>query len=134
MQSGESTFTLFSRYDHQGKTTADEACGGSIIIWGYSSSSGLLGPVCQAQFAGPLQCDVHTNEVGCYMTIPNDQIIPTIDFFFLFFTDSTAMSQDDKPSVHQVHIVKELFREHEASFSYMDWPPQSPDPNPAENL
>jgi hypothetical protein len=30
-------------------------------------------------------------------------------------------------------IVEEGFREHDAAFPHMNWPPQSPDLNPVEN-
>lgn len=30
--------------------------------------------------------------------------------------------------------MKECFREHDTSFSHMDWPPQSLDLNPIENI
>lgn len=40
---------------------------------------------------------------------------------------------DENGRISQAEIVKDWFREHD-TFSFMDWPPQSPELNPTENL
>lgn len=40
---------------------------------------------------------------------------------------------DENGSISQAEIVKDWFREDD-TFSFMDWPPQSPELNPTENL
>ena len=53
---------------------------------------------------------------------------------FSFDKDTSCGRGKDVHLFQKGQIVKEWFREHETSFSHMDWPPQSPDLNPIENL
>lgn len=52
-----------------------------------------------------------------------------------FLPGGMEILQDDR--IHWAQIVKEWFRKHETSFTYMDQPPQSPESpalNPIESI
>ncbi|GBN34095.1 Transposable element Tcb1 transposase [Araneus ventricosus] len=60
-----------------------------------------------------------------------NQLIKSTNFFFPY---GTGIFQDDNANIHRTIIIQNWFREHEDSFPYMNWPPQTPDFNPIENL
>ena len=56
-----------------------------------------------------------------FLNVVNDQVIQSIDFSFPY---GSGIFQDDNAKIHQALFVKEWnVREHEESFSHMNWSP-----------
>ena len=92
--------------------------GGSVMVFGMFSSQGTT-PLVR------LQTRVNTQ---IYKNIVQDQVVPIIQT--LSFDWATIM-QDNAPC-HEAKVVLSYLSEQD--FEIMDWPPQSPDLNPIENL
>jgi len=51
-----------------------------------------------------------------------------------FFPEGDGVFQDDSARIHRAPIVNNWFQEHDDSVEHLNWPPQSPDLNPIENM
>jgi hypothetical protein len=90
-----------------------------IMVWGSFAAHGV----------GVLHMveGIMTKEV--YLNVLNDAMIPSADM--LFDRENWIFQQDNDPK-HTAKVVKAYFEEENVPL--MDWPTQSPDLNPIENL
>ena len=50
-----------------------------------------------------------------YLSIQGDHVQPSMDFYS---PDGSDIFQEDNGHIHRAHVVQELFRDHEGSFSH----------------
>lgn len=112
----ESWFTLFKSGEGcRVRRAADEvkhplclvptvqSCQGCVIIWGFSTWSGL---------SSTALCASKIRSFN-YLKILNGQVILTL---FFFFCDGRGIFQDDNTWIYWAQKVKKWFRAHETSF------------------
>jgi transposase len=92
--------------------------GGNVMVWGCFSSHGL-GPI--HRINGIMNCFGYNN-------ILRDVMLPYAEWNMPI---KWIFQQDNDPK-HTAKVVKQWFNDNQ--IVVMDWPPQSPDLNPIENL
>lgn len=90
-----------------------------IMVWGCFCTSGV----------GNLYWIRDTLDAKSYLNILNTQLLSSI---YRLFPDRNVIFQQDNDPKHTAKVTKEWIRAHQIEI--LDWPPQSPDLNPIENL
>ena len=66
-----------------------------------------------------------------YLDILDDSLRPSMD---CYFPNGEGIFQDDNARIHRARNVLDWFAMNSETFQQMNWPAQSPDINPIENL
>ncbi len=91
----------------------------SVMIWAAMSSAGV-GPLCFLK---------STVNAAIYQDILNHFMLPSAD---KFYGDADFIFQQDLAPAHTAKSTKSWFNDH--GVTVLDWPANSPDLNPVENL
>lgn len=132
MWTDESMFTLFPKgsvqrvlrrpsevYSPECLNITAHHGGGKIMVWGCFTAAGV-GRLCQV--SGLL--DSHG-----YVELLEEEMLPSMEL--LGGTDVLFLQQDNAP-IHKAKICSDFLKDN--SVSTLQWPPQSPDLNPIENV
>jgi transposase len=95
--------------------------GFSVMFWGCFSSQGL----------GPLVALEGMQNQHSYIELLKEHLVPEIQAAEANFGISMTFMQDNAPC-HKTNLVAEFLKK--KKIKTLDWPPQSPDLNPIENL
>ena len=100
--------------------------GGHITVWGCFSASGV----------GSLKWVKGTMKAKDYHSILTKRVLPELRKKQKQQPELVWIFQQDQASIHTAHECKDYLqkRGEEEGFAVLDWPSQSPDLNPIENL
>ena len=98
-----------------------QAGGGGVMVWGVFSWDTLC-PL--------IKVEQRLNATG-YLNIFANQVHP---FMAAMYPSANGFLQQNNSPCHKIRIDQEWFHEHDSEFSLLQWPAQSPDLNPIENL